>query len=327
MGHRDVRAPRPEPARRGRDGGAAQRDDAQEERLTVARPRRSLHFVPGGNDRMLAKALTLPADGLILDLEDAVAPDRKAVTRGAVREWLGRKDFGGRERWVRMNPIATGLGQADLEETIAARPDGYVVPKPGCAADIREIVRILDRLEQRHGIPTGATRLTLIATETPEGLLNIREIATASPRTVAISWGVEDLGAAMGLGRVRDAGGRYLDIPRYARVMCAVAAAAAGVEALDTVYTDIADLAGLRRECEDAVAMGFTGKISIHPNQIAVINEVFTPAKEAVDEARELVALFEDHAKRGIYAFTFRGRMVDAPHLARARKLLARAGE
>jgi citrate lyase subunit beta / citryl-CoA lyase len=291
----------------------------------MVRRRRSLHFVPGGNDRMLARALTLPADGLILDLEDAVAPDRKAATRGVVREWLGR-DFGGRERWVRMNPIATGLGQADLEETIAARPDGYVVPKPSRAADIREIVRILDRLEQRHGIPNGATRLTLIATETPEGLLNIREIATASARTVAISWGVEDLGAAMGLARVRDAEGRYLDIPRHARVMCAVAAAAAGVEAIDTVFTDIADLDGLRRECEDGVAMGFTGKISIHPNQIAVINEIFTPPKAAVDEARELVAQFDEHAKRGVYAFTFKGQMVDAPHLTRAKKLLARAG-
>jgi citrate lyase subunit beta/citryl-CoA lyase len=291
----------------------------------MARRRDSLHFVLGGNDRMLARALTLPADGLILDLEDAVAPDRKAATRGVVREWLGR-DFGGRERWVRMNPIATGLGQADLEETIAARPDGYVVPKPSRAADIREIVRILDRLEQRHGIPNGATQLTLIATETPEGLLNIREIATATARTVAISWGVEDLGAAMGLARVRDAEGRYLDIPRYARVMCAVAASAAGVEAIDTVFTDIADLDGLRRECEDGVAMGFTGKISIHPNQIAVINEVFTPPKAAVDEARELVAQFDEHAKRGVYAFTFKGQMVDAPHLTRAKKLLARAG-
>ena len=291
----------------------------------MARRRRSLHFVPGGNDRMLARALTLPADGLILDLEDAVAPDRKAATRGVVGEWLGR-DFGGRERWVRMNPIATGHGRADLEATIAARPDGYVVPKPGSAADIREVARILDRLEQRHGIPNGATRLTLIATETPAGLLNIREIATATPRTVAISWGVEDLGAAMGLGRVRDARGRYLDIPRYARVMCAVVAAAAGVEAIDTVYTDIADLDGLRRECEDGVAMGFTGKISIHPNQIPVINEVFTPPREAIDEARELVLAFEEHAQRGVYAFTFRGQMVDAPHLNRAKKLLARAG-
>jgi citrate lyase subunit beta/citryl-CoA lyase len=293
----------------------------------VARRRRSLHFVPGGNDRMLAKALTLPADGLILDLEDAVAPDRKAATRGVVRDWLARPDFGGRERWVRMNPLATGLGQADLEETLPARPDGYVVPKPGRAADIREIARILDRLEQQHGLPNGMTRLVLIATETPEGLLNIREIAAASPRTVAISWGVEDLGAAMGLGRVRDAEGRYLDIPRYARVMCAVVASASGVEAIDTVYTDIADLDGLRRECEDGVAMGFSGKISIHPNQIAVINDVFTPPKEAVDEARELVAAFEEHARRGVYAFTFKGQMVDAPHLTRARKLLARAGE
>ena len=292
----------------------------------MARRRRSLHFVPGGNDRMFTRALTLPADGLILDLEDAVAPDRKAATRGVVREWLAGQDFGGRERWVRMNPIATGLGEADLEETIAGRPDGYVVPKPGRAADIREIARILDRLEQQHGIPNGVTRLTVIATETPEGLLNIREISTASPRTVAVSWGVEDLGAAMGLGRVRDAAGKYLDIPRYARVMCSVVASAAGVEAIDTVFTDIADLDGLRRECEEGVAMGFTGKISIHPSQIAVINDVFTPAKDTVDEARELVALFEVNARHGIYAFTFRGQMVDAPHLNRAKKLLARAG-
>jgi len=271
-------------------------------------------------------ALTLPADGLILDLEDAVPPDLKAVTRPIVREWLGR-DFGGRERWVRMNPIATALGRDDLAETIGGRPTGYVVPKPRHAGDVREIAQILDGLEHRHGIPHGSTRLVLIATETPEGLLNIREVSVASPRIVTISWGIEDLGAAMGLPRVRDERGTYLDIPRYARTMCAIAASAAGVDALDTVYTDIADLEGLRRECEDGVAMGFSGKISIHPSQIAVINEVFTPSKDALAEARELVAAFAEHAARGAYAFRFKGQMVDAPHLMRAKKLIARAGD
>jgi citrate lyase subunit beta/citryl-CoA lyase len=288
-------------------------------------PCRSIHFVPGGQQRMLDKALTLPADGLILDLEDAVPPDRKVETRPIVREWL-KRDFGGRERWIRMNAISTELARADLEETIAGRPDGYVVPKPRHAGDVREIAQILDMLEHRHGIPAGRTRLLPIATETPEGLLNVREVVAASPRIVAISWGIEDLGAAMGLPRVRDAQGKYLDIPRYARTMCAIAASAAGVDWLDTVYTDIADLEGLRRECEDGVAMGFSGKISIHPSQIAVINEVFTPDKALVAEARELVALFDEHRARGVYAFRFKGQMVDAPHLTRASKLIERAG-
>jgi citrate lyase subunit beta/citryl-CoA lyase len=226
-----------------------------------------------------------------------------------------------------MNPLATGHGEADLEETIGGRPDGYVLPKPRTAADVREVAQQLDRLEHRHGIAHGTTKLLPIATETPEGLLRIHEVATASQRIVAISWGIEDLGAAMGLPETRDARGRYLDIPRYARVMCAVAAAAAGVDAIDTVYTDIANLERLGEECREAVRMGFAGKISIHPNQIPVINEAFTPSKDAIEEARELVRLFEEHAGRGVYAFTFKGQMVDAPHLARARKVLARAGQ
>ena len=287
--------------------------------------RRSLHFVPGGNEKMIAKALTIPADGLILDLEDAVAPDRKAATRPIVREWLSKLDFGGRERWVRMNPIFTDLAVADLDETIAGRPDGYVVPKPRRASDIREIVSHLERLEAKHGVPSGSTKLVVIATETPEGLLNIGEVAAASPRIVAVSWGVEDLSAAMGLPRLRDAHGRYLDIPRHARVMCAIAASAAGVDWLDTVYTDIADLEGLERECEDAVAMGYSGKISIHPSQVDVINAAFTPSSAELADARELVAQFEDAARRGVFAFRFNGQMVDAPHLARARKVIARA--
>ncbi len=287
--------------------------------------RRSLHFVPGGNERMLAKALTLPADGLILDLEDAVTPEKKAATRPIVRQWLETRDFGPRERWVRMNPIYSEYGESDLEETIAGRPHGYVVPKPRHAGDIRRIAAVLERLEQRHGLPWGSTRLVLIATETPEGLLNIREVAAASPRIAAVSWGIEDLSAAMGLPRTRDAEGRYLDIARHARVMCAVAAAAAGVESLDTVYTDIADLEGLRRECQEGVWMGFSGKISIHPGQIEVINSVFTPSQADAEEAVALIAAFEEHARRGAGAFAWKGQMMDMPHLTRARKIVERA--
>jgi citrate lyase subunit beta / citryl-CoA lyase len=287
--------------------------------------RRSLHFVPGGNEKMMAKALTLPADGLIFDLEDSVTPDRKAATRPIVRRWLETLDFGGRERWVRMNPIFTEHAEADLAETIAGRPDGYVMPKPRRAEDVRRATARLDALERKHGLPFGSTRLVLIATETPEGLLNIKEIAAASPRVAAVSWGIEDLSAAMGLPRTRDEEGRYLDIPRYARVMCAVAASAAGVEAIDTVYTDIPDLDGLRRECLEGVAMGFSGKISIHPGQIEVINAAFTPSKADAEDAVALIAAFEEHAQRGAGAFAWKGQMMDMPHLTRARKIAERA--
>src|SRR6266851_5526073 len=243
--------------------------------------RRSLHFVPGGNEKMIAKALTLPADGLILDLEDAVTPTLKAATRPIVRRWLETLDFGGRERWIRMNPVFTDHAEADLAETIAGRPDGYVVPKPRRAEDVR--------------------------------------------RVAAVSWGIEDLSAAMGLPRARDDEGRYLDIPRYARLMCAVAASAAGVEAVDTVFTDIPDLAGLRRECREGVAMGFSGKISIHPSQIEVINAEFTPSKADAEEAVALIAAFEEQARRGAGAFAWKGQMMDMPHLTRARKIAERA--
>ncbi len=287
--------------------------------------RRSFHFVPGGNEKMIAKALTLPADALILDLEDAVTAEKKAEARGVVLRWLQTLDFGPRERWVRMNPLATGFGEADLEGTIQGRPDGYVVPKPRNAADVRGVSAILDRLEEKHGVPVGSTKLVLIATETPEGLLNIVEVVRASPRIVAGSWGVEDLGAAMGLARTRDVTGNFLDIPRYARVMTALAAAAAEIEAIDTVFADISNVEGLRRECQEAVTMGFTGKISIHPSQIPVINEAFTPSREEVQEAQELIAAFEEHRRKGSGAFAFRGQMVDAPHLNRAEKVIERS--
>src|SRR5207253_1143473 len=242
---------------------------------------------------------------------------------GVPRRHALRGDRGGRQARVE---IAPPVGDRHVRAPRAEPTRGarHADPPRRGAAGVREVAQGLDRLEERDGIPNGATRLLLIATETAAGLLNIAELAAASPRIAAISWGIEDLGASMGLPRTRDAGGRYLDIPRYARMMCAIAASAAGVEALDTVYTDIDDLDGLRRECEEAAGMGFAGKLSVHPAQIDVINAAFAPTREAVAAARELIAAFEEHERLGVYAFRFRGRMVDAPHLSQARKVVAR---
>ena len=254
-----------------------------------------------------------------------MTPDKKAATRPIVRRWLETLDFGGKERWVRMNPDLHGVcrGRHRGDHRGPSRRLRRAQAEPGRRRP--EIVAIIERLEERHKLPWGSTRLLPIVTETPEGLLHIREIAGASPRIAAISWGIEDLSAAMGLPQTRDAEGRYLDIPRYARVMCAVAASAAGVEAIDTVYTDIPDLEGLRRECREGVAMSFAGKISIHPGQIEVINQEFTPSRAAADEALALIAAFEEHAARGAGAFAWKGQMMDMPHLTRAKKIADRA--
>ena len=274
---------------------------------------------------MIQKALTLPADGLILDLEDAVAAEKKEEARAAVTEWLKRFDFGGRERWVRINPLDSGLGEADLQVTIVGRPDGYVIPKPRAASDIQAVARALDRLERAYGISDGGIKLLAIATETPQGLLNIAEVARSSPRLVAISWGMEDLSAAMGISRTRDSAGNLLDLFRYARLMTVLAAAAAEIDAIDTVFTDIHNLDGLRKESIEAYEIGYTGKLSIHPAQIDPINQAFTPGADQVREAQALISAFEASRTKGEGAFNFKGQMVDAPHLARARRLLDRA--
>ena len=230
---------------------------------------------------MIAKALTLPADGLILDLEDAVAPDRRRPTRPIVRRWLDRRwTSAARERWVRMNPIATGLGVADLEETIAGRPDGYVVPKPRHAGDVREIVA--DPRPARAA-PRDSARLDAAGAdrhrdaggpaEHPRG----RGGQPADRRRV-----VGHRGPGRGDGpaaRARRRGPLSRHPALRARHVRGGRGRGRACEAIDTVYTDIADLDGLRRECEEGVAMGFTGKISIHPGQIEVINEVFTPRR------------------------------------------------
>jgi citrate lyase subunit beta/citryl-CoA lyase len=286
--------------------------------------RRAVHFVPGANEKMLQKSLALPADTLVLDLEDSVTPENKDAARDTVTHWLREVNFGRQERMVRMNPLDTPWGIPDLEVTMRGKPDSYLVPKVRSKDDIFRIDTVLSRMEKEYGYPPSKVKLVVLATETPQGLLNIRDFGSC-PRVDGLSWGAEDLSAAIGARRNRDDSGQFLEVFRYARIMTLLAATAAGVQPIDTVFVDINDIDGLRRECIEGAWMGFTGKVTIHPNQIAVVNDVFTPSAAEIAESQELLAAFEENQKAGRMAFSFKGQMVDVPHLTRARTILERA--
>ncbi len=249
------------------------------------RLRRSLHFVPGGNDRMLQKSIATAADGLVLDLEDAVTAERKDEARRAVAGWLAAVDFRGKERTVRMNPLVTPWGLDDLAATMVHPPDAYVVPKVSELAELTRIDSELTRLEAEHGHPEGGVGLILVATETPRGVLNLPTFSQCR-RVVALNWGAEDLSAALGAPRNRRPDGSYLEVYHHCRVQTLLSAAAAGVQPIDAVHVDIRALDDLAEECRDAAWMGFTGKITIHPDQIDIVNAAFTPSAEEVAEAR-----------------------------------------
>ncbi len=286
--------------------------------------RRSLHFVPGGNERMLEKALGLEADCLILDLEDSVTPDNKQTARASVCRWLQDVDFGSQQRLVRINPADSPWGAEDLQAVVAARPDGLVLPKVASREDVDRIDAAIAPLERDMGLPAGSIGLLLIGTEVPEAVFNLPAMAR-NPRVDGLTWGAEDLSSALGAKAKRDGEGNYLEVFSYVRSTCLLAAAAAGVQPIDAVYVDIKNRKGLAAECQAAAAMGYTGKISIHPSQIDIINEAFTPTAAEVAHAEDLVAAFEEQAEAGKMAFSFRGEMVDVPHLKRAKELLALA--
>lgn len=290
----------------------------------MSRIRRCSHFVPGANEKMLTKALATAADALILDLEDAITPDAKDDARAVVARWLAEVDFGRQERIVRINPVDSPWFRADVEATMAAPPDAYLVPKVHGDEDVALVDRVVSELEAQHGHEGGGVRLIVLATETPQAFLNIADIPRMG-RVDALTWGAEDLAAAIGARRNRGPDGRYLPLFEQARTQCRLAAAAADVAAIDTVFTDVTDAEGLRQDCLDAAWVGYGGKLSIHPGQIEVINEVFTPSPDEVDRARALLDQLAVEQAAGRMAFRFEGQMVDVPHFVQARRILATA--
>jgi citrate lyase subunit beta / citryl-CoA lyase len=279
---------------------------------------RSLLFVPADSERKLSRAPQSGADALILDLEDSVVPANRPAARQQARDFLASTGSGGFRRYVRVNPLSSGAALDDLAAVTPGSPDGVLLPK--CVPeDLRTLDHYLAAFEAAFGISSGTIRVIAIATETPAAMFALGGYAGVSSRLEAITWGAEDLAACLGANN-RRLDGVYDDIYRLARSLCLAGAAAAGVAAIDTIYTDFKDEAGLAVECAAARRSGFSGKMAIHPGQIAVINTAFSVSEEELAWARKVVAIFAENPGAGTVALD--GKMVDKPHLTLARRLL-----
>lgn len=277
-------------------------------------------YLPGNNPNMLTRGHLFGSDGLILDLEDAVSASEKDCARVLVREVLKRGGFGPLEVTVRINGLDTPFWRLDLAEVVPAGAAGIRVPKVDSPQTVRDLDEELSAVEAAAGLPVGQTAVFCLL-ETALGLWNAYDIAKASPRVAAIIPGGEDLTADLRTGRSDE--GTELE---WARRMLIVAARAAGVDALDTVYPRVADDEGLRREAAFVKQLGFDGKSVIHPNQISIIHEVYTPTEKEIETAKKITAAAKEAADRGLGAVSVDGRMVDAPVVRRAEYTLMRAG-
>ena len=296
--------------------------DASSESLTQMR---SLLFVPGDSEKKQAKALGAGADALILDLEDSVAASRKPAAREITREWLtAAKAAPNRPQlYVRINSLQSLYWQEDLAGVMAAAPDGIMHPKPRSGADVEQLALALASFEDKYGLAHGSTRILPIATEVPLSVLHMPSYVGCSVRLSGLTWGAEDLATEIGASANRNADGTFTSPFQMSRDLTLFTACAAGVLPIDTVYVNFRDDAGLRREADAAARDGFTGKMAIHPDQVATINAAFTPSPEAIARAKMIVKLFADNPGQG--ALSMDGAMVDIPHLKHAERVLARA--
>jgi citrate lyase subunit beta / citryl-CoA lyase len=286
---------------------------------------RSLLFIPGDDEKKLGKGAGSGADALILDLEDSVSAARKAAGRQITAQYIAAtRGLETRPRlYVRINALDTPLWEDDLAGVMGARPDGILLPKARSGEDVHTLSIALHHAEERAGALTGATRIIAIASEVAVSLLKLSSYVAASARLEGLTWGAEDLAAAVGAQANREADGSWTSPYQLARNLCLFTAVAADVQPIDTVFVNFRDADGFRREAGIAARDGFTGKMAIHPAQVAPINEIFTPKPEEVARAREIVQAFADNPNAGVLAV--RGHMVDCAHVKGAERILARA--
>lgn len=278
---------------------------------------RSLLFVPGDSERKLAKASGSPADALILDLEDSVTPENRPRARDLVRDYL--KSRASKALWVRVNPVGTVDCELDLDAVVGQYPAGLLIPKPDSPDVLRALDRMIGRREAAAGIEHGAIKVIPVATETPAAVATLMEYRNPPPRLTALTWGAEDLSAAVGAATNRDDAGEFLFTYKIVRSLCLIAAKAAHVEAIETLHADFRDHAGLERAARAAQREGFSGMMAIHPDQVAIINAAFTPSADDVAHAQKVVAAFL--GGKGVAALD--GKMLDQPHLTQARQVIA----
>lgn len=275
----------------------------------MSRRRRALMYVPGSDWHKLEKAAGLELDSACLDLEDGVAPNRKAEARTSIARALRELDFGDIERLVRINTAASGLADADLEAVLPADPDGIVLPKVTDAEQVRSVAK---------RVPTGITLLAQV--ESALGLVNLKEIATADEKLDALIFGAEDYAADLGARRTSEAQEVFT-----ARSLVAAYAAAFGLDAIDMLWTDFKDMVGLERLARQGAGLGYSGMQIIHPGQIETVQRAFTPGAEEVAAAQRVIAAYEDSLKEGRGAFALDGKMVDMPMVKAAQRVLNRA--
>ena len=286
---------------------------------------RSWLFVPGDSQPKLDKAPGLGADVVIVDLEDAVAPPAKQAARMLALSFLRAHTQTGNPfgRWVRINPLDGQLWREDLAAIMPGKPDGIMVPKAAGPEQLQALAGELSVQEPRNGIPNGATRILPLVSETPAAALGITDYVSAPlPRLAGLTWGAEDLSAAIGASRKCDERGYWMDAFRYVRAQVLLTAHARGVLAIDTLHAEFRDIDGLKRSAADSYAEGFSGMLAIHPSQVPVINHAFTPGEEEIAQAQAIVSAFS--ANPGAGTLQLDGRMIDQPHLEQARRLLER---